>query len=128
MRLIDADALRDELLGKYAFTEEEDCIAYYIDNAPTIDAVPVVRCKDCIYYHKRHVLLDDGTEVDYDSEIVKEYLKSKRNDCLFDGYVGSDLGINVGGKCEYDKNNGYIEDKTVHRNEDDFCSKGKRTC
>ena len=46
MRLIDADKLeRQEYWGN------ERCFDYVdaddIDNAPTVDAVPVVRCKDC---------------------------------------------------------------------------------
>lgn len=46
MRLIDADAL------KLKFMENGDDHTGYeihrvIDNAPTVDAVPVVRCKDC---------------------------------------------------------------------------------
>lgn len=48
MRLIDADALWDEL------TEDlgDGDVLYrippsYIDDAPTVDAVPVVRCRDC---------------------------------------------------------------------------------
>lgn len=49
MRLIDADALEcDTDWSEYA----DDYISYSkfaIDNAPTIDAVPVVRCKDCKY-------------------------------------------------------------------------------
>lgn len=49
MRLIDADALEcDTEWSEYA----DDYISYSkfaIDNAPTIDAVPVVRCKDCKY-------------------------------------------------------------------------------
>ena len=51
MRLIDADALWDEL------TEDlEDGDVLYrippnaIDDAPTVDAVPVVRCRECRYY------------------------------------------------------------------------------
>ena len=42
MRLIDADAIAPKLEGKF----NQDYVRY----APTIDAVPVVRCKDCIYY------------------------------------------------------------------------------
>lgn len=43
MRLIDSDEL---LKGK----EDHQMIStHLIWNAPTIDAVPVVRCKDCIY-------------------------------------------------------------------------------
>lgn len=46
MRLIDADALKEKAffheIDNVSYVEEED-----IDNAPTVDAVPVVRCKDC---------------------------------------------------------------------------------
>ena len=46
MRLIDADKLeRKEFYGNeycFDYVDAED-----IDNAPTVDAVPVVRCKDC---------------------------------------------------------------------------------
>lgn len=47
MRLIDADAL----LEKYNKTTVWDSWVE-INIAPTIDAVPVVRCKDCIYRYK----------------------------------------------------------------------------
>ena len=46
MRLIDADAL-PKYTG-YALSADE--VATAVENAPTIDAVPVVRCKDCVYY------------------------------------------------------------------------------
>lgn len=55
MRLIDADALLPMM--KYATTDSEigvfpikigfNAIAKVIDDTPTIDAEPVVRCKDC---------------------------------------------------------------------------------
>lgn len=45
-RLIDADKLE-----KQEYWGNERCFDYVdaedIDNAPTVDAVPVVRCKDC---------------------------------------------------------------------------------
>ena len=58
--LIDADALLDEFLNRYtererngnlvfAACEIKQDFANMISNAPTIDAVPVVRCKDCKY-------------------------------------------------------------------------------
>ena len=64
MRLIDADALKKEMFGYYDCVNERstkhnysgdtimdyevaDLIDDCIDYAPTIDAVPVVRCKDC---------------------------------------------------------------------------------
>lgn len=47
MRLIDADAL----LEKYNKTTVWDSWVE-INIAPTIDAVPVVRCRDCVYRYK----------------------------------------------------------------------------
>ena len=48
MRLIDADALIEEALteGAYGYVD-----AKQIADAPTVDAVEVVRCKDCKYHH-----------------------------------------------------------------------------
>lgn len=49
MRLIDADALwKDFELAPDEWAKGRT-IAAYISAAPTIDAVPVVRCKDCRY-------------------------------------------------------------------------------
>ena len=50
MRLIDADALIEEALteGAYGYVD-----AKQIASAPSIDAVPVVRCKDCIYSYEQ---------------------------------------------------------------------------
>lgn len=47
MRLIDADALLAEAMvdGAYGYVD-----AKQIANAPTIDAVPVVRCGDCVHF------------------------------------------------------------------------------
>ena len=44
MRLTDADALIEEALteGAYGYVD-----AFQIANAPTVDAVEVVRCRDC---------------------------------------------------------------------------------
>ena len=54
MRLIDADALQRRICGAKCGCEYEDCgnegdcgYDHFIFHAPTIDAVPVVRCKDC---------------------------------------------------------------------------------
>ena len=43
----------DPMVAQYA-----DAVLYQIQQAPTVDAVPVVRCKDCKYYeiHKPSVL------------------------------------------------------------------------
>ena len=51
MRLIDADAFLKDILtagiGKTIIEYSESNIGYMIRNRSTIDAVPVVRCKDC---------------------------------------------------------------------------------
>ena len=66
MRLIDADALIPMM--KYATIDNEigvfpirigfDAIKRVIDDAPTIDAVEVVRCKDCKYWHSNTEFCD----------------------------------------------------------------------
>lgn len=70
MRLIDADELRKVISGlrviitgvRYGkgllcelVTEYCRNILKAIDESPTIDAVPVVRCKDCVYYEEAKV-------------------------------------------------------------------------
>ena len=52
MRLIDADALMDEANsdGAYGYVD-----AKQISEAPTVDAVPVVRCKDCKYHEDEKI-------------------------------------------------------------------------
>lgn len=48
MRLIDADALSIRVMdASYYDNADEDVIWSLIQDAPTVDAVPVVRCKDC---------------------------------------------------------------------------------
>ena len=57
MRLIDADALQRRICGAKCGCEYEDCgnegdcgYDHFISNAPTINAVPVVRCRDCQHW------------------------------------------------------------------------------
>jgi hypothetical protein len=69
VRLIDANALRKRMFSYYSCVDENSSKEYYkgetlmsyevadmiedcIDNAPTVDAVEVVRCKDCTYCDK----------------------------------------------------------------------------
>lgn len=51
-RLIDADALANWIDGSQRLDTEHDYeeVARYIEECPTVDAVPVVRCRDCRYY------------------------------------------------------------------------------
>lgn len=47
-RLIDADALRESWLDWNPYEIiEANTVLESIDQTPTVDAVPVVRCKDC---------------------------------------------------------------------------------
>ena len=50
-RYIDADALREKWLCLQGHDFSPSSFVYSIDNAPTVDAVPVVRCGECGHYH-----------------------------------------------------------------------------
>ena len=64
-RLIDADALKGRI--NTAFFSE---IGKIIDDAPTIDAVDVVRCKDCRHWRTSYCVIhgDSWEETDYCSD------------------------------------------------------------
>ena len=55
MRLADVDTIYDEVEKQYKGSTgiERNCNRNFLDlicDAPTIDAVPVVRCRECKYY------------------------------------------------------------------------------
>lgn len=50
MRLIDADKFILALMDASLSSVDEDTILDLVDSIPTVDAVPVVRCKDCKHY------------------------------------------------------------------------------
>ena len=54
MRPIDADAFLKDILtagiGKTVIEYSECDIGYMIRKRPTIDAVPVVRCRECVHW------------------------------------------------------------------------------
>lgn len=64
MRLIDADVLMD-LLEKGWKTTSRDTFTHHtidrtdVEGTPTVDAVPVIRCKDCVYW-KEYCRVVDG--------------------------------------------------------------------
>lgn len=50
-RLIDADALSVRVMdASYWDNQDEDVIWNLVQDAPTVDAVEVVRCKDCDWW------------------------------------------------------------------------------
>lgn len=68
-RLIDADRLlRPQVMSKYYHLANGDIAIPVIDikHAPPVDAVEVVRCKDCIHTHDHDCPITwDKTENDY---------------------------------------------------------------
>lgn len=54
-RLIDANALIEEANaeGAYGYVD-----AFQIANAPIVDAIPVVRCRECKHWHKETLFCD----------------------------------------------------------------------
>ena len=147
MRLIDADALIDEVMERYC----EDCskrkglkngkwrVVYSVgdvpcracgigdmmdemDSAPTIDAVQVVRCKDCQYAH----MSTDGSvkycEVWFPDEA--EYIDG--DDYCAYGVRGAIVRC---GECKHLMPSGICEafaDGRVRPSASDFCSYGER--
>lgn len=51
-RLIDANAMRDDWLenGENEYVYDTNAVLDSIDSQPTVDAVPVVRCRECKYW------------------------------------------------------------------------------
>lgn len=77
MRLIDADALRKAHCEDCAADVKADCekdpicsALMWVDESPTIDAVPVVRCKDCKYRPKENGSLYGVIWVEFPEEEI----------------------------------------------------------
>ena len=49
MRLVDADPLPEAMKERKGYIGRASDPICLVEDAPTIDAVPVVRCKDCKY-------------------------------------------------------------------------------
>lgn len=49
MRLIDADALKLDIMCVYGSNQQ---YINWLNHAPTVEAVPVIRCKDCKWYYR----------------------------------------------------------------------------
>ena len=112
-RLTDANALLEEktILWDEALGFCECVLVDDIVKAPTVDAVEVVRCKDCKNFKPAHFKADDGTETPWD----ETFSWDNRSD-----------GIYHGGKCKHDRNTAYGQKDMAFRKPDDFCSYGER--
>lgn len=72
MRLIDADAL-----PKYnGYALSADNVAKAVEHAPTIDAVEVVRCKDCVRWNT----IFDRTKAEYGLCQIRSQPEATKND------------------------------------------------
>lgn len=85
MRLIDADELTNEVIHDMAIAALHSNVKYFsivndivvafsetINNAPTIDAEPVVRCKDCKHYIPSERIPHEGWCDDALQNVFKE--------------------------------------------------------
>ena len=56
-RLIDASAMRDDWLenGENEYVYDTNAVLDSIDSQPTVDAVEVVRCRECKYHEKERI-------------------------------------------------------------------------
>ena len=70
MRLIDADKL-NLLLGN---SDRDIYAKYMLDKMPTIDAVPVVRCRECKYRRLNHLTNRDILSCENIDVCGEEYL------------------------------------------------------
>lgn len=62
MRLIDADALMADVRKNSESYFADDFAHEWVDRQPTIDAVPVVRCRECKYAEDAFYAVD-GTKM-----------------------------------------------------------------
>ena len=78
MRMIDADAFLKDILtagiGKTVIEYSECDIGYMIRKRPTIDAVPVVRCRECKYSRINHLMKKDILSCENIDVCGEEYL------------------------------------------------------
>ena len=72
MRLIDADKLRKDILDMpncyngFSDTYDKAMIMDMIDEQSSVDAVPVIYCKDCGHYNAGFECLIEGYGIDRD--------------------------------------------------------------
>lgn len=67
MRLIDADALKESIYGWDVASVKD------IDAQPTIDAAPVVRCKDCKFNYANQIPSEDVCQLCVELPITGDF-------------------------------------------------------
>ena len=82
MRLIDADALQDFIdRNSDNFTKDwsSGAVMFAVDAQPTVDAVEVVRCKDCRWYSKGICREPHWQNTEWDIEVEEDDFCSYRD-------------------------------------------------
>nr|DAV08460.1 MAG TPA: hypothetical protein [Caudoviricetes sp.] len=132
MRLIDADEFEDALENtEYDISPAYEPDGYshrlickVLEEAPTVDAVPVVRCRECKFWMPEHIERDDGSIMLYEQLPRME-----------PGMAPIEFGVNVGSYCTLCENvvthgfrdgNPCLDCTRLWRREDDYCSRGQR--
>ena len=82
MRLIDANAIKyREYRGGGGREYPENIVTEYeIAKMPTVEAVEVVRCKDCKFCERDHTLDGGGDEYYYCWHVVMEHGQARPNE------------------------------------------------
>ena len=70
MRLIDADALKLDIMCVYGSNPK---YINWLNHAPTVDAVPVIRCKDCKHYYALNEVRGNCSEYNFVEKIPIDY-------------------------------------------------------
>lgn len=83
-RLIDADALMADVRKNSESYFADDFAHEWVDKQPTIDAVPVVRCRECKFYKTMFCEMDTWT-VDVTIYDAKPDDYCSRGQCREDG-------------------------------------------
>ena len=92
MRLIDADKAVNEIAEliayEWGYEGIEEDVKRIIDDQPTVDAVPVVRCKDCKYsepakYEPSHRKIVICTHPHFCTYFIKGVFKKHDSFCDF---------------------------------------------
>ena len=91
------------------FTEEVDTSGWSKEHWQAIfGLIPIIRCKDCIYYDPPHIE-NDGQRYEYKDMPPEAFSPITKN------YVSIAYGINMGGRCCRDYECGYSEERTFRR-------------
>lgn len=96
MRLIDADALKIELALLHGADYKT---IHHLNHAPTVDAVPVVRCKDCKH---RPTLTDRECDAGFQYEFPDERCPCQCDDSWYNWRPDDDWYCANGERREHD--------------------------